>query len=67
TGDWRPILDLRSLNKYLKKQSFCMISLQDVLRLLNRGDFMTSLDLQDAYFHIPIHPNHRKFLRFRVA
>ncbi|KAJ1080319.1 hypothetical protein NDU88_000538 [Pleurodeles waltl] len=67
TGDWRPILDLCSLNKYLKKQSFRMISLQDVLRLLNRGDFMTSLDLQDAYFHIPIHPNHRKFLRFKVA
>ncbi|XP_046542522.1 uncharacterized protein LOC124252889 [Haliotis rubra] len=28
------------------------------------GDFMVSLDLQDAYIHIPIFPAHRKFIRF---
>lgn len=27
---------------------------------------MTTLDLQDAYFHIPIIPLHRKYLRFIV-
>ncbi|KAJ1116214.1 hypothetical protein NDU88_004432 [Pleurodeles waltl] len=64
---WRPILDLRQLKKYLKKQSFRIVTLKDVLQLLNRGNFMASLDLQEADFHVPIHPKHRKFLRFMVA
>jgi hypothetical protein len=28
------------------------------------NDWVTSLDLSDAYLHIPICPKHRKFLRF---
>lgn len=64
---WRPILDLRKLNTYLIKQSFRMMSFQDILHLLNPGDFMATLDLEDAYFHVPIHPAHRRFLRFTVA
>lgn len=63
---WRPILDLRELNSYLIKLSFRMVSLQDILRLLNPGDYMATLDLEDAYFHVPIHPAHRKLLQFTV-
>ena len=28
------------------------------------GEWVLSIDLTDAYFHIPIHPNSRKYLRF---
>ena len=28
------------------------------------GEWVTSIDLSDAYLHIPIHPESRKFLRF---
>ena len=28
------------------------------------GEWVTSIDLLDAYLHIPIHPNSRKYLRF---
>ena len=31
---------------------------------LNSGEWVTSIDLQDAYLHIPIHPRSRKYLRF---
>lgn len=44
-----------------------MVTLHEILHLLNHSDFLASLDLEDAYFHIPIHPKHRKFLRFCVA
>lgn len=67
SGEWRPILDLRKLNKFLKSQTFRMVTLSDILQRLNSGNFMTSLDLEDEYFHVPIHPKHRKFLRFTVA
>lgn len=28
------------------------------------GDFLTSIDLSEAYLHIPIHPSRMKFIRF---
>lgn len=31
---------------------------------LDQADFLSSIDLLEAYLHIPIHPFHRKFLRF---
>ena len=31
---------------------------------LQKGDWATSLDLRDAYFHIPIHRKSRRYLRF---
>ncbi|KAK7101733.1 hypothetical protein V1264_020070 [Littorina saxatilis] len=36
-------------------------SVRDALR---PGDWVTSIDLTDAYFHILIHPSDRKWLRF---
>ena len=31
---------------------------------LQKGEWVTSLDFSDAYFHIPIHPRSRKYMRF---
>lgn len=62
TEGWRPILDLRKLNKFLRKQRFRMVTLASIIPELDEGDWFTALDLQDAYFHIPIHPSHRWYL-----
>ncbi|KAJ1135717.1 hypothetical protein NDU88_002152 [Pleurodeles waltl] len=65
-GRLRPILDLRILNWFLKQEKFKMLTLAQVLLALNDGDWMVSVDLQDAYFHIPILKSHRRYLRFVV-
>ncbi|XP_064086089.1 uncharacterized protein LOC135201140 [Macrobrachium nipponense] len=62
SGGWRPVLDVSSLNLFVKKESFKMETSQSVLGALRPGDWMVSLDLQDAYFHVPIHPQSRSFL-----
>lgn len=65
-GSRRPILNLRGLNKFLVKRKFCMITLQQILPLLSPGDWFMVIDLTDAYYHVSIHPDHRRFLRFSV-
>lgn len=63
-GGLRPILDLRALNKYMKKYTFRMLTHTALVRFVRQGDWFVSVDLKDAYFHIPIYPPHRKYLRF---
>ena len=63
-GGLRPILDLRPLNKHLKVLKFCMLHTTDVLQGIRKHDWFTAIDLEDAYFHVPIAPHHRQFLRF---
>ena len=64
TGDLRPVINLKPLNRYLRKQHFKMDTLTKVLNLVQKNDWAISFDLKDAYFHIGIFKKHRKFLRF---
>ena len=41
-----------------------MESLQSAVQLLKKDYWMAVLDLKDAYYSVPINPQHRKFLRF---
>ncbi|XP_067654175.1 uncharacterized protein [Haliotis asinina] len=43
---------------------FWMTSLEQIRDKLSPGAWLASLNLQDAYLHVPIHPHHRKYLRF---
>ncbi|XP_029998122.1 uncharacterized protein LOC115424868 [Sphaeramia orbicularis] len=64
TGDLRPVLDLRDLNVFLKVLPFYMLTTREVVHAISPGDWFTSIDLKDAYFHVPITPRHWRFLRF---
>uniref|UniRef100_H3B4D0 ribonuclease H n=1 Tax=Latimeria chalumnae TaxID=7897 RepID=H3B4D0_LATCH len=61
---WRPFINLRSLNKFIVFQHFKMEGLHLLRDTLQSGDWMVRLDLKDAYFMIPIHPEDRKWLTF---
>uniref|UniRef100_A0AAV2LLV6 ribonuclease H n=1 Tax=Knipowitschia caucasica TaxID=637954 RepID=A0AAV2LLV6_KNICA len=67
SGGVRPILDLRVLNECISKRQFRMLSTKQLLECVRQGDWMSSIDLTDAYFHVPIVPEHRRFLRFAVG
>jgi hypothetical protein len=61
---WRPIIDLSALNSHIPCPTFKMETPGSILRSVQKGQWLTSLDLKDAYFHIPIHPESRRYLRF---
>ena len=62
---FRPIINLIKLNLYLPYLHFKMEGLKNVKDLLNQGDYMIKIDLRDAYYHIPIHEESQKYLRFK--
>ena len=67
TGGWRPVIDLSRLNGWVELSGFHMETAQSVLQSLRLGDWMVSLDLQDAYLQVPVHPASRRYPRFCVG
>ena len=61
---WWPILDHSALNCFVKVKTFKMETPESIRLSLHQGEWVMSLDFSEAYFHIPISPNLRKFLRF---
>ena len=64
-SSWRPVINLRSLNTYLVPHHFKMEGIRVVKSLIQKGDWMVKLDLKDAFLSVPIHPTHRRYLRFQ--
>ena len=63
SGGWRPVIGLNRLNTRIYAPHFRMFTISSVLSTVRKGDYAFKLDLQDTYFHVPIHPS-RKYLRF---
>ncbi|KAL0168890.1 hypothetical protein M9458_037112, partial [Cirrhinus mrigala] len=61
-GGLRPILDLRLLNHSVKRLKFKMLTIKQVVSQIRSEDWFVTIDLKDAYFHVSILPQHRKFL-----
>ena len=58
------MLDLSSLNRFLTKIKFRMETSVSVRESIRAGDWATSVDLTDAYFHLLIHRLDSRWLRF---
>ena len=67
SGKFRLILNLKRINSHIADVSFRMDSLKTILPLLRRGDWTVSIDLKDAYHHVPIATCSRHLLGFSVG
>ena len=61
----RPIINLKRLNSFVQTVHFKMEGIHLLKDTLKTGDWMTKVDLKDAYFMIPIASHHRRLLRFQ--
>lgn len=64
-GKVRIILDLSKFNEIVVKQHFKMHNIHTAANMIIPGVFMSSIDLQDAYFTFPMALHHRKYLEIR--
>ena len=62
----RAIIDLSRFNEYVGKKSFRMSTIRDVKCSVTKGAFGTTIDLEDAFYHIPLHKESRKYTRFML-
>ena len=51
---WRPVIDLSRLNTFLHVEKFKMETPESIRTSLIPGEWVSSIDLSDAYLHIPI-------------
>ena len=59
---WRPVIDLSKLSTFLLVERFKMETPESFRASLIPGEWVLSIDLPDAYLHIPIHQTSRKYL-----
>ncbi|KAG1526955.1 hypothetical protein G6F52_001971 [Rhizopus delemar] len=60
----RPILDCRKINQFIQCNHFKMEGVPALRDIVEKDDFLTKIDLKDAYIVVPIHPESWKFLSF---
>ena len=65
-GKLRRIIYLSVLNHFVYTETFKMETQRKVRNGVKLNDLAFSLDLTDAYLHIPIHHRSRKYLRFTL-
>ena len=62
-GDVRLIINLKKLNESAENFHFKMDSIHMALKLITKDCWMASLDLKDAYYSVPIHPESQKIFK----
>ena len=65
-GRMRPVINLKALNFWVHPQHFKMEGIHTLRDIVAQEEWLAKLDLKDAYFTVPIHRDHWKFLCFMV-
>ena len=60
----RTVLNLKYLNEFANFRHFKMESLKDVFKTIKKDVWMTSFDLKDYFFTVPMHILHHEFFMF---
>ena len=65
-GSFRMVSNLKKLNDHMPYIHFKMETIKSVLNLVTPNCYMANIDIKDAYYSIPILPEHQNFLKFSL-
>ena len=66
-GDPRLCVDYRVLNKKIIRDRYPLPLVEDILNKLQGAEIFSTLNLKDAFFHVPLEPESTKFTAFVVT
>ena len=61
-GSKRLLVNLHELNQYIHTPKFRCEGIENVAGQIQSADILMSIDLKDGFFHVPVHPDFRKYL-----
>ena len=62
----RAVINLKGFNDFVSKKKFRMETVKDVKAVLKPGMWGATVDMTDAYYHIGLHQDSRRFVRFMI-
>jgi len=63
-GTFRFILNLKKLNEFIQAKHFKLEDGRTAAKIISKNNFLANLDLENAYFLIPVDESSSKYLRF---
>ncbi|XP_073841503.1 uncharacterized protein [Musca autumnalis] len=66
-GTWRLCMDFRHLNSRSEPDAYPLPRIQSILDRLRDARFVSSIDLKDGYWQIPLDESSKKYTAFTVA
>ena len=67
-GKLQLCIDLsRCVNNHCQAKKFRIESVPDLMKTVNKGDWLYSFDLKSAFHHVNIHESHQKYLGFEAV
>ena len=66
-GEFRLISDLRRLNKFARHRHSKTPTLANALPNSTQNAWLSTFDVRDGYFNVPIHKDYRRHFRFNVG
>lgn len=64
-GKFRLVTDLRHLNTHTSPPKVKYEDINTVIKVVKPKDYMITADLQNGFFHIPVHEEHQTLLGFK--
>lgn len=65
-GKWRICTDARGLNALTKKNCYPQQNANRILGLIGKAKYITTIDMTDAFFQLPLHPDSQPKTAFAV-